>query len=105
MPKNKSAVFTLTSQTDDYLDLFGVRFDAKEFTLREAETLRLAYEDEDVINNPLKQGELLYSFLEPRIQPEYEMFSKEFFLDNVSMSNLGKLARFFGTGEVTNRKN
>lgn len=101
----KSAVFTLTNVTDGYLDLYGVKFDAREFSLRETEKFRVALEDEEVRDNPLKQGEIIYNFLESRIQEGYEMFTLDFFLDNTNIAALGKLARFFGTGEVSVRKN
>ena len=104
MSKGKSAVFTLTNTTDDFLVVFGVKFEASELTLREAEELRLAYETPEVKNNVVEQGTLVYKLLEARVQEDEEMFDLEFFLDNMKISDIARLTNYFYTGEVNRKK-
>ena len=106
MARNKSAVFTLSDVTDDFIKVLGVEFEARELTLRESETLRNALEDDEVRNSAIKQGEMVYDFLVSRYKTEQdkEIFDKEFFLDHIKLPDLGKLVSYFMTGEVT-RKN
>ena len=106
MARNKSAVFTLSDVTDDFIKVLGVDFEARELTLRESETLRNALEDDEVRNSAIRQGEMVYDFLVSRYKTEQdkEIFDKEFFLDHIKLPDLGKLVSYFMTGEVT-RKN